>query len=351
MEFGGNFSSTGVNTGSNYGIKASAQYGGVNFGVFSVVNSGAGTFPWPSDIAIYGSADSVINRTFAGYFDGNVYINGPTCGNAYALTSDAIFKSNIDSIHNATNLIKQLKPKTYDMVQNNPYGMKFPREHQMGFIAQDLMTVLPQIVIQEHKPAMVDTSGNIVTQAIDYKAVNYFGIIPLLCRGFQEQSKIIDSSNTASKKAIDSLKATNTSLQNQINTLTNLINSCCNANNNHAPINNNGNGNGNNNDKSNTSFIDVTLQDGQSIVLSSLSQNDPNPYSENTTINFFLTEDVQKAEMLFYNAGGKLIQSVELNQRGNGAISVYAADLSKGMYSYTLVIDGKIFATKKMVKQ
>ena len=55
--------------------------------------------------------------------------------------------------------------------------------------------------------------------------------------------------------------------------------------------------------------------------------------------------------MLFYNNDGKLIQSVELTQRGQGQLNVFAQDLTSGMYSYTLVVDGRIFATKKMVKQ
>ena len=360
---GGVFSATGLDPtpgATNFGVYAAADNARANnFGVFSQVDlSTIPLFPSPANIAIYGHAAYLnppiptITNSWAGYFDGNVMINGQGwVPSAVWILSDQQFKTQIDSITNATSIIKQLKPRSFFLDTTNIYGINFTKKQQMGFIAQDVELILPALVTQQHKPAMVDSLGNIVKPGVTFKALNYEEFIPLLTRGIQEQSKIIDSSNTASKKAIDSLKATNTSLQNQINTLTNLINSCCNANNNHAPINNNGNGNGNNNDKSNTSFIDVTLQDGQSIVLSSLSQNDPNPYSENTTINFFLTDDVQKAEMLFYNAGGKLIQSVELNQRGNGAVSVYAADLSKGMYSYTLVIDGKIFATKKMVKQ
>ena len=68
-------------------------------------------------------------------------------------------------------------------------------------------------------------------------------------------------------------------------------------------------------------------------------------------INYNLTDDVGKAQMLFYNASGNLIQSVELTQRGQGQLNVFAENLTDGMYTYTLVVDGRIFATKKMVKQ
>jgi hypothetical protein len=55
---------------------------------------------------------------------------------------------------------------------------------------------------------------------------------------------------------------------------------------------------------------------------------------------------------LFYNAEGKLINTVDLsNQSGKGQINVFANDLSNGVYTYTLVVDGKIIDTKRMVKQ
>jgi hypothetical protein len=55
--------------------------------------------------------------------------------------------------------------------------------------------------------------------------------------------------------------------------------------------------------------------------------------------------------LLFYNAQGKLIQSVDLKEKGKGSLNVFASDLSNGIYTYTLVVDGKIMESKKMVKQ
>jgi hypothetical protein len=60
---------------------------------------------------------------------------------------------------------------------------------------------------------------------------------------------------------------------------------------------------------------------------------------------------VKKAQIHFYDANGKLINSVEIQERGLGQINVFANDLSTGMYTYTLVADGQIVATKKMMKQ
>jgi hypothetical protein len=48
---------------------------------------------------------------------------------------------------------------------------------------------------------------------------------------------------------------------------------------------------------------------------------------------------------------GKLINSVDISERGNGQLNVFANDLSTGVYTYSLVADGQITATKRMFKQ
>jgi len=99
----------------------------------------------------------------------------------------------------------------------------------------------------------------------------------------------------------------------------------------------------------NPNVTNVELSEVQSIIL---DQNVPNPFAEQTTITFTLTEGVQKAQMLFYNLEGKLIKAEDIsNKSGKGQVNVFANDLTNGIYSYTLVVDGKIIDTKRMVKQ
>ncbi|MFI5141478.1 MAG: T9SS type A sorting domain-containing protein [Bacteroidia bacterium] len=56
-------------------------------------------------------------------------------------------------------------------------------------------------------------------------------------------------------------------------------------------------------------------------------------------------------QLLFYDVNGKQIQNVNITTKGKGQLNVYANDLTNGVYSYTLIVDGKIIDTKKMVKQ
>jgi hypothetical protein len=94
--------------------------------------------------------------------------------------------------------------------------------------------------------------------------------------------------------------------------------------------------------------LSITLSDRNTIIL---DQNVPNPFAEQTVINFSIPETVQKAQIHFYDGYGKLMNSVEVTERGLGSLTVFGSDLSTGVYTYTLVADGQVVATKKMMKQ
>jgi trimeric autotransporter adhesin len=92
----------------------------------------------------------------------------------------------------------------------------------------------------------------------------------------------------------------------------------------------------------------------QNISLSNavvLNQNTPNPFAEQTVITYNVPQTFNTAQVLFYDAMGKLIKTVDVKTAGKGQLNVFANDLTSGIYSYTLVIDGKIIDTKKMMKQ
>ena len=43
------------------------------------------------------------------------------------------------------------------------------------------------------------------------------------------------------------------------------------------------------------------------------------------------------------------MQSIAVTERGDTDITVYACDLAAGMYTYTLVVDGKVEVTRRMI--
>lgn len=348
--YAGYFNATASTISNNYGIESNAGNGRFNYGVRGLTNGGnisiglfghaknaiyqnigiSGSAVGGSDlnVGIYGNCNgNTPGVDFAGYFAGDLGGTG-----TFSYASDFNLKQNINPITNALGIVKQLQPKTFDFKTAQYPQMNLTSRQQYGFIAQDVEPILPELVTDNLFPAKLDSAGNVVTAAVNYKSINYNAFIALLMGGMQEQQRSLDSLKTKTSNQ-DSINA---SLQTQITQLMGMITECCNS--------NNGNHNGNHS----MSNINIDLNDGQTIVL---EQNVPNPFAEQTIINYFLPDNTSKAQMLFYNAGGKLIQSVELSQKGKGSLTVFASDLSNGIYTYTLVVDGKVVETKKMLKQ
>lgn len=81
----------------------------------------------------------------------------------------------------------------------------------------------------------------------------------------------------------------------------------------------------------------------------SLSQNNPNPFSEQTSIEVSVPESVHAASLYIYDMSGKQIKRIDIMERGITRISVTSEGLTEGMYLYSLIADGKVAGTKKMI--
>ena len=80
-----------------------------------------------------------------------------------------------------------------------------------------------------------------------------------------------------------------------------------------------------------------------------MDQNKPNPFGESTVIGLNVPGKTQKASIFIYDLSGKQIQNISVAERGDTNITVYASDLGAGMYIYTLVVDGKVVVTRRMI--
>jgi hypothetical protein len=92
----------------------------------------------------------------------------------------------------------------------------------------------------------------------------------------------------------------------------------------------------------------INLSDADVIVL---NQNTPNPFAEQTTITYNVPAKYKFAQMVFKTIEGKIIRTVDITTKGRGQLNVFANDLSAGLYVYSLIVDGEIVDTKKMVKE
>jgi hypothetical protein len=80
-----------------------------------------------------------------------------------------------------------------------------------------------------------------------------------------------------------------------------------------------------------------------------LLQNDPNPFDAETKIRMTLSDDVAYATIMIYNLEGKQLKTIEVPDRGDVQVEISGGELSAGMYLYSLIADGRMVDTKRMV--
>lgn len=85
--------------------------------------------------------------------------------------SDARAKSNIMSLGNTMQTVKQLRPKSYGWASTAASNKRKLSQRELGFLAQDLEILVPEAVA-------TDAEGN--------KLVNYNTLIPILTGAIQE---------------------------------------------------------------------------------------------------------------------------------------------------------------------
>jgi hypothetical protein len=297
----------------------------VGVAAYAAGPSNLSTIPIGAGIGLYGNS-TANNGAWAGYFDGNVNFNGNVVGSQWGWVSDQTFKTNIDTINNALAILKRLKPRSYYFDTTNIYKMKLPFQKQYGLIAQDVYTVMPELVTTQIRPSVRTSSTSAPTPSLAYKALNYNAFTAIMIRAIQQLSD--------QNRKQDSLIKT-------------LIN-CCKE--------NSGNQNSENKSGINTNTPFNNIQNQLNVELSDkdivmLSQNEPNPFAESCVIEYNIPMDFKFAQIVFNNLDGKIIKTVDILQKGKGQLNVFASDLSNGLYGYYLLIDGKITESKKLIKQ
>ena len=101
---------------------------------------------------------------------GNITTSGSST--AYNTSSDYRLKENVVDMENATDRVKQLKPKRFNFIADDSVTVD-------GFIAHEVSSVVPEAISGE-KDA-VDDDGNAVHQGIDQSK-----LVPLLVKTIQE---------------------------------------------------------------------------------------------------------------------------------------------------------------------
>ncbi len=97
---------------------------------------------------------------------------------AITACSDGRYKKNIEPMKNALSHIMQMEGVTYNWKTNEFPAKHFSNTLQIGFIAQDMEKIIPQVVI-------TDTDG--------YKGIDYAKLVPVLVEAIKEQQNLINT--------------------------------------------------------------------------------------------------------------------------------------------------------------
>ena len=84
-------------------------------------------------------------------------------------------------------------------------------------------------------------------------------------------------------------------------------------------------------------------------VKGELGQNHPNPFHQNTSINYFVPSTVKNAKIQITSLNGEILDLIPLKTKGKGQLTIKANTFPSGTYYYSLILDGQINQTKKMI--
>jgi hypothetical protein len=294
--------------GSVIGVRGQARGGayGRCFGVLGNLH------PYDFGAAVFGGVDSpqgvVVPGRYAGYFYGGVYVTSYITAQAFHTSSDRELKENItpfgqsDDESTLDHILKMnVVEYTYKDIHREGGGVEASsaketqeeKKLHYGLIAQELREIYPELVNKEQD---------------GYLSINYVELVPVLIRSIQELKQELDEIKGNSEDIVMSRMMGST-------------------------------------------FEDVTASvdaTEASSVSASLSQNTPNPFTEQTTIRFTLPDEAQNASICIFDMSGKMLRQIPVSPSMH-SITIKGYELQAGMYIYSLLISGKEILTKRMI--
>ena len=107
-------------------------------------------------------------------------VNGDIIANSIAGSSDIRYKTNIRTVENALDKVKSLRGVYFNWDQKSFPTKEFSDKTELGFIAQEVEEVLPEVVTKDKTKE-------------EYRSVKYDKVVALLVEAIKEQQKKIDS--------------------------------------------------------------------------------------------------------------------------------------------------------------
>jgi hypothetical protein len=122
-----------------------------------------------------------------------LFVNGDITANSVAGTSDRRFKTNIRPVENAIDKVKALRGVYFNWNQKDFPEKDFGTQNELGFIAQEVEQIVPEIVVKEKTKE-------------EYRSVKYDKLVALLVEAIKEQQKQIEQLQAKVKKLANKRK-------------------------------------------------------------------------------------------------------------------------------------------------
>ncbi|HKK62275.1 MAG TPA: tail fiber domain-containing protein [Bacteroidales bacterium] len=246
------------------------------------------------------------------------------------IDSDIAFKQNINKVESAIDKLLSIRGVTYEITDEylalmNPdttagfdsnQNRSFDESTSVGFGKNDTASVTQyQSETRQAIPFSTKKYGVIAQEVLEqfpdlvhkeydgYYAVNYTGLIPVLIEAIKEQQAVIED------------------IQSELDNLS----------------------------RSELKSISTDIVDEVSSDTPILYQNSPNPFTQNTTITYYIPDYSKKSMLCIYDLNGTQLRSYQISRTGHGEQIIYGNDFSPGMYIYSLMVDGQLIDTKQMV--
>lgn len=308
-----------------FGVIGVAGFGstGWNFGILGLLHNdnryGA---------AVYGGLGSsdygqYMDKRYAGFFNGPVKVNGDltVTGNISGVVlgngtttgsmteSTLIIPQKAAYSNSATSMLHGLEATSYYFARSDrQQGSMNAQVSDTVVVETPLTAMQEQVLTKQHHALNADQLEEVFPDLVyenedGSKSINYVEMVPILVQAINELSAKIETLEGSETKP--KTRAAN----------------------------------------SGKSVSEM----GENVTLLSLGENKPNPFSNTTTIPVSIPEDVQKAFIYVYDLTGKKLQQVDITTRGMQNITLDATALTDGMYLYSLIADGKVVQTRRMI--
>ena len=283
-------------TARNYGVYAIAGNAapGWNYGVSGIVSGqNAGTGVYGSSVRDEGF---YTGGRFAGLFHGDLKTTDAVIATAYhTLADNGLNKDMVELESSSLDNLMQMGIYRYYLQQFIVDGGD--ESKPLGYYNND-----SGILEKEHfglsGQELKKIYPDLVTENQDgYLSINYIEIVPLLIRSVQELKTELDRTNAQ----LEELQSV------------------------------------------------THVSERTSGPKAALYQNIPNPFKERCTVKCTIPTDVKDAMFYLYDYSGRQIQSRDIKDRGNVQIVIEGNGLEAGIYLYSLVTDGEIVDTRRIV--